>query len=203
MPLADKIKSNPRLKALALWLLSSPTRQEPRWWIKYLVNPFKHHRGKKSVIKRARLDLMPYNAFSLGNGSVIEDYATINNAVGAVTIGNESFVGISNIIIGPVSIGNNVILAQHIVASGLNHGYEDVSIPPSKQKVGTSPITINDNVWVGANCVITAGVTIGKHSVIGAGSVVTKNIPDYCVAVGNPARVVKRYNAQTQIWEKV
>ncbi len=54
-----------------------------------------------------------------------------------------------------------------------------------------------------APAVITAGVTIGKHSVIGAGSVVTKNVPEYSVAVGNPARVIKRYNFDSGQWEKV
>ena len=57
--------------------------------------------------------------------------------------------------------------------------------------VSTSPITINDNVWIGANAVIATGVTIGKHFVIGTGSVVTKDVPDYSVAVGNPAKVIK------------
>lgn len=57
--------------------------------------------------------------------------------------------------------------------------------------VSTSPITINDNVWIGANATIAAGVTIGKHFVIGTGSVVTKDVPDYSVAVGNPAKVIK------------
>jgi acetyltransferase-like isoleucine patch superfamily enzyme len=94
------------------------------------------------------------------------------------------------------------MLAQNIVLSGLNHGYEDISIPPRLQKVTTKKITIADNVWIGANSVITAGVTIGKHSIIGAGSVVTKDIPDYAVAVGNPARVIKKYSFTTNSWEK-
>jgi acetyltransferase-like isoleucine patch superfamily enzyme len=62
---------------------------------------------------------------------------------------------------------------------------------------------VEDNVWIGANSVITAGVTIGKNAIIGAGSVVTKNIPAYSVAVGNPARVIKQYNFETAAWERV
>jgi acetyltransferase-like isoleucine patch superfamily enzyme len=94
-------------------------------------------------------------------------------------------------------------LAQNIVVSGLNHGYEDVITPPSLQKTTTKQITISDDVWIGANSVITAGVTLGKHCVIGAGSVVTKDIPEFTVAVGNPARIIKKYNTITQAWEKV
>jgi len=69
--------------------------------------------------------------------------------------------------------------------------------------VVTKQISIADDVWIGANCVVTAGVTIGKHAVIGAGSVVTKDIPPFSVAVGNPARVIKKYNSETNSWEKV
>ena len=87
--------------------------------------------------------------------------------------------------------------AQNIVASGLNHGYEDVTLPPSVQKVNTALITIGDNVWIGANSTITAGVSIGKHAIIGGGSVVTKNIPEYSVAVGNPAKVIKKFNFES------
>ncbi|MBW8331762.1 MAG: acyltransferase [Prolixibacteraceae bacterium] len=109
----------------------------------------------------------------------------------------------SNVLIGPVTIGNDVMLAQNIVLSGLNHGYEDINIVPHKQPVTKKKITLEDEVWIGANSVVVAGVTIGKHSVIAAGSVVTKNIPPYSVAVGNPARVIKQYNPQTGIWERV
>jgi acetyltransferase-like isoleucine patch superfamily enzyme len=87
--------------------------------------------------------------------------------------------------------------------SGLNHVYADVETPIYLQPVTTSTITIEDDCWIGANAVITAGVTIGKHSVIAGGAVVTKNIPPFSVAVGNPAKVIKQYNFETKTWEKV
>src|SRR5690606_23938866 len=99
--------------------------------------------------------------------------------------------------------GNNVMLAQHVVLSGLNHGYEDVLQSPKMQPVSCREIVIADDVWIGANSVVAAGVTIGRHAVIGAGSVVTKDIPAYCVAVGNPAKVIKRYNRETKSWERI
>ena len=204
MSLADTIKSKPVFKKIALWLMIPDGEHRPRLWVKWFVNPFKHKRGKKSIIRsRTRTDVFPYNHFDLGAGSVVEDFSTINNGVGDVFIGDRTIIGIGNVIIGPISIGNDVMFAQHIVASGLNHGYEDVTLPPSVQKVNTAKITIGDDVWVGANTVITAGVTIGKHAVIGGGSVVTKNIPDYCVAVGNPAKVIKKFNFESNTWEKV
>ena len=176
----------------------------PRLWVRLFVNPFKHKRGKGSIVRsRTRIDVFPFNNFQLGHKSLIEDFSTINNGVGDVYIGNQSVVGIGCTVIGPVNIGNNVIMAQNIVVSGLNHGYELIDVPPSEQKTVTNLITIMDDVWVGANCVITAGVTIGKHAVIGAGSVVTKNVPAYSVSVGNPAKVVKLYNFESSKWERI
>lgn len=204
MGLAEQIKSRPAFKKLALWMMMPPGEHKPRLWVKMLVNPFKHKRGKKSIIRRrTRIDVFPYNKFELGESSVVEDFATVNNGVGDVIIGDRTIIGIGNVIIGPVKIGNDVMFAQNIVASGLNHGYEDVSLPPSVQKVNTAQITIADNVWIGANSVITAGVSIGKHAIIGGGSVVTKNVPEYTVAVGNPAKVVKKYNFELNTWERV
>jgi acetyltransferase-like isoleucine patch superfamily enzyme len=168
------------------------------------VNPFIHKKGKGTVIRfNTRMDLFPFNKFRIGSGSIIEDFSAVNNGVGDVFIGNNSGIGLSNVIIGPVKIGNYVMLAQNVVISGLNHGYKNVSVPPRLQKVVTKQITIEDNVWIGANVVITAGVTIGKHSVIGAGSVVTRDIPQFTVAVGNPARIIKKYNFETDSWQKV
>lgn len=203
MSIIEKIKSNPKLKKFSLFLLQPTNEHKPRLWVSLFLNPFKHKKGKHSIIRcRTRLDVFPYNEFNLGARSVIEDFATINNGVGNVNIGYGSFIGLGNVIIGPVNIGNNVILAQNIVVSGLNHGYEDVNIPPSQQKTQTKQITISDDVWIGANSVITAGVTLGKHCVIGAGSVVTKDIPPFTVAVGNPARIIKTYNPESEAWEK-
>ena len=189
---------------MALRVLTPLNDPRPRWVVKTFVNPLKHKRGRKSIIRRhARLDTFPYNGFSLGAWSVIEDFSVINNAVGNVEIGENSIVGIGCVIIGPVKIGNNVMFAQHVVVSGLNHGYRDVTVPPKMQPVNCKDITIEDDVWVGANAVITAGVTIGKHAVVGAGSVVTSNVQPYSVVAGNPAKVVKIYNHATGSWEKV
>lgn len=204
MSIISTIKSNQKLKDIILFLLIPLNEHRPRLWVKLLINPFKHKRGRGSVIRcRTRIDVLPFNKFNLGSGSVIEDFSTINNGVGDVIIGEKSFIGMSNVIIGPVTIGNNVILAQNVVISGLNHGYENVNIPPSLQKTVGKKIFISDDVWIGANSVITAGTSIGKHCVIGAGSVVTKDVPEFSVAVGNPAKVIKAYNPVTVKWEKV
>jgi acetyltransferase-like isoleucine patch superfamily enzyme len=203
MSVISKIKSNPKLKKIALFLLIPTNEHRPRLWVRLFLNPIKHKKGKKSIIRyRTRMDVFPFNKFSLGEGSVIEDFSTINNGVGDVIIGDHTIIGLGNVIIGPVTIGNDVMLAQNITISGLNHGYEDVTISPSKQKEVKKAIVIADDVWIGANSVITPGITLGKHCIIGAGSVVTKDIPEFSVAVGNPAKVIKKYNPASGAWEK-
>lgn len=204
MSVKDKIKANRRLKGFVHWLLIPSHQARPRRWVKWFVNPFYHVKGQRSVIRaRTRMDVVPFNRFELGDYSTIEDFCTINNGVGDVIIGRSTRVGMSNVVIGPVSIGNDVILAQNIVMSGLNHSYEDIYLPISRQNVTTAPITIEDECWVGANAVITAGVTIGKHSVIAAGSVVTKDVPPYSVAAGNPARVIKQFDFEKKQWVRL
>ena len=204
MNLIAAIKSNEGLKKGIHWLLIPAHQAKPRRWVSWFVNPFFHKRGKAvTICRRTRMDVLPFQPFSIGDYSTVEDFATVNNGVGEVRIGNHSRIGLGNVIIGPVFIGNNVILAQNIVISGLNHVYEDVTIPISNQPVKIARITIEDNCWIGANVVITAGVTVGKHSVVAGGAVVTKNIPPYSIAVGNPAKVIKQYNDITKEWVRV
>lgn len=204
MTLAVAIKSNPSLKQFVHQLLIPKNQARPRTWVKWLVNPFFHSKGRGvTVCRRNRMDVLPFNAFSIGDYSTVEDFATVNNGVGAVRIGCYSRIGIGNVLIGPVSVGNHVMLAQNVVVSGLNHSYQDIHTPISLQPVSTSPIIIEDECWIGANSVITAGVTVGKHSVVAGGSVVTKNVPPYSVVAGNPAKVIKQYNFTTGLWERV
>lgn len=202
--LISNIKSNPKLKKLVLWLLMPARQARPRCWVKLFVNPFVHHKGKRSLIrKRTRMDVLPFSPFFLGDDSTIEDFCTVNNGVGPVYIGHRTRIGLGSVLIGPIEIQNDVRIAQNVVLSGLNHSYEDISKPISQQAVTTKPITIRDETWIGANVFVSAGVTIGKHCVVAGGSVVTKDVPDYCIVVGNPARIIKKYNAETGNWERI
>jgi len=198
------IKNNQRLKSLIHYLLIPKNQARPRLWVRLLLTPIIHKKGRRSTIrKNTRMDILPFNKFVLNDDSTIEDFSTVNNGVGDVIIGKRTRIGIGNVLIGPVTIGNDVMLAQNIVISGLNHNYSNIFIPTSFQKVTTNEIIIDDETWIGSNSVILPGVHIGKHCVIGAGSVVTKNIPDFSVAVGNPAKIIRRYNAVTKQWEKL
>ena len=139
----------------------------------------------------------------MGENCLVEDYATVNNAVGDVFIGNRSLVGISSVIIGPVTIGDDVMLAQNVVLSGLNHDYQNVKLPIKDQKTSTKLITVEDGVWIGANVVVTAGVKIGKNAVVAGGSVVIKDVPPFSVVAGNTAKVIRKYCFESEKWLRV
>lgn len=187
-----KLKDNPKMKKLVDWLIMNQVETRPRWFIRMLA-PLYQHRGKHSVIHHSvRMDTPPYRTFHLGNYSVIESNACINNAVGDVIIGDYTRIGLHNTIIGPVTIGNHVNLAQGITVTSLNHNFEDKEKRIDEQGVSTTPVTIGDDVWIGANAVILPGVHVGQHCVIAAGAVVTKDVPDHSLVAGVPAKIIKQ-----------
>ncbi|MCR5818294.1 MAG: acyltransferase [Prevotella sp.] len=186
------LKNSPRLKKFVDFLVMNQTETRPRWYIRLLA-PLYQHRGKGSVIHSSvRMDTPPYRHFSIGRKSVIESFSCINNAVGDVIIGDYTRVGLHNTIIGPVRIGNNVNLAQGITVTALNHNFDDTTKRIDQQGVSTKAVTINDDVWIGANAVVLPGVTIGTHSVVAAGAVVSKDVPPYTIVAGVPAKVIKQ-----------
>lgn len=185
------LKDNPKLKRWLDYLIMNQRDARPRWYIRMLA-PLYQRRGYGSKIyPSVRMDTPPYRRFSLGKQSVIESYCCINNAVGDVVIGDYTRIGIHNTIIGPVTIGSHVNLAQGIVITALNHNFEDTGLRIDEQGISTQPVVIGDDVWIGANAVILPGVTIGHHVVVAAGAVVTKDVPDNCIVGGVPAKIIK------------
>ena len=188
----NKLKNNPKWKKFIDWVIMNQVETRPRWFVRLLA-PIYQHRGKHSVIHRStRMDTPPYRKFSLGDYSVVESFACINNAVGDVMIGDHTRIGLHNTIIGPVEIGSHVNLAQGITVTALNHNFGDTEKRIDEQGVSTNPVTIDDDVWIGANAVILPGVTIGNHCVVAAGAVVTKDVPPHSLVAGVPAKVIKQ-----------
>ncbi len=108
-----------------------------------------------------------------------------------------------------IYIGDNVLMASHIIISDNSHGSykgdefdSDPTIPPTQREYRTAPISIGKNTWIGESSMIMSGVTIGEGCVIGAHSIVNKDIPDYCIAVGSPAKVIKKYDFNQHKWVK-
>lgn len=187
----QRLKGSPKLKRWLDFLIMNQRDARPRWYLR-LIAPLYQHRGRGSKIYwSARMDTPPYRRFWLGEQSVVESFCCINNAVGDVTIGDHTRIGIHSTIIGPVCIGSHVHLAQGITVTALNHRYDDKKRRIDEQGVSTQPVVISDDVWIGANAVILPGVTIGRHAVVAAGAVVTKDVPDYCMVGGVPAKIIK------------
>lgn len=188
----ENLKNNPSLKRFIDRIIMNQVQTRPRWYVRMLA-PLYQHRGKHSVIHRSvRMDTPPYRKFSLGDYSVIESYSCINNAVGDVIIGDHTRVGLHNTIIGPVTIGHHVNLAQGITVTALNHVFSDTGKRIDEQGITTDPVVIEDDIWIGANAVILPGVKIGNHSVVAAGAVVTKDVPPHTLVAGVPAKVIKQ-----------
>ncbi|MBU3688123.1 MAG: sugar acetyltransferase [Acidimicrobiales bacterium mtb01] len=112
-----------------------------------------------------------------------------------VTIGDRCLIGKGSGIVGhfSIEIGDDVWTGHHVYITDQNHGYEDVDRPISVQTMPEKPVRIGNGSWIGFGSVVLPGADIGEHVVIGANSVVTGSIPSYSVAVGTPARVVRRF----------
>lgn len=121
-------------------------------------------------------------------------YVTINHSVsiwGCVTVGHRCQINPGCAIYGKVDIGHNVMIAPNVVIAGGNHRFNLKSVPMMDQGAEEKGIVICDDVWIGANCSITDGVRIGTGTIIGSGSVVTKDIPSFSLAYGNPCKVIR------------
>lgn len=195
------LENKPGLKKILHYVMMNELTAQPRWFTRMLINPFFIKRGKGSIIKAGvRLDLIPSKRFIVGDHCVVETRTTINNQVGDVVIDDGAMITTGVTIVGPVHIGKNVIVGNGTLIFGMRHNYENPDLPVSAQGISTSLTTICDDSWIGGNVVINQGVTIGKHSLVGTGSVVTRDVPPYCIVAGVPAKIIKKYDFQKNEW---
>ena len=123
-----------------------------------------------------------------------------------IEIGDNTWIGknCSIAAINGVYIGKEVLFAGYVHITDHSHGYEIPDVRISRQKlISKGPVVIEDQCWLGFNCEILSGVHIGRHSVVAARAVVTKDVPAYSIVAGNPAKVIKQFNQQTNKWERV
>lgn len=102
-----------------------------------------------------------------------------------------------------IHIGKNTAIAANVTITDIIHPYEDINLSIEKQDIEVKSVEIGQDCKIYNNAIILPGITIGKHCVIGANSVVTKDIPDYSVAVGIPAKVIKQWSTSTNKWVKM
>jgi len=197
------LENRPKLKKFLLHIMVHPYATRPRLWVRIFVYPFIIKRGKGSIIRRkARLDLIPSKKFSIGYRTIIEDYAIINNGMGDIIVGDRCAITSRVKLVGPVILGNLVTIGSGAQITGLTHNFEDITRPIKEQGVTPNCTIVENDVWIGGNSVIIQGLRIGTHSIIASGSVVTRDVPQFSVVAGNPAKIIKQYNQQTGLWEK-
>ncbi|MGM9812026.1 MAG: acyltransferase [Muribaculaceae bacterium] len=155
--------------------------------------------GKKHIILNEKAQVMPYSMIVSLDDGIIE-------------VGEGTTISMFSRIasLGHVKFGKYVGMGPNCFIADFNHEYTDITMPIKQQGLRHAPtadktpnVEIGDGSWIGTHVVIAGNIKIGKHSVIGANSMVTHDIPDYCVAVGAPARIIKRYNPKNNEWEKV
>lgn len=111
-----------------------------------------------------------------------------------ISIGDNSGIGVNAHLRGPISIGSDVLMGPDVIMLTTNHNFDDCSVPMREQGSSVKSIVVGDDVWIGARVIILPGVNVGSHSIIAAGSIVTKDVPNFSIVGGNPARVIKYRN---------
>ncbi|WP_107840268.1 acyltransferase [Metasolibacillus meyeri] len=155
------------------------------------------------------VQLIGMKDISIGKGTIIADNTWINDSVRdnkcQIKIGEKCLIGKNALINGAsyLEIGDFCLLAPNVYISNADHTYENINIPIMYQTTkNLGELIIEENVWIGINVVVTGGIRIGRGSVIGANTVVKKDIPPFSIVVGNPAKIIKMYNPQNSTWER-
>lgn len=161
---------------------------------------FSKYQGKKRICLKNDVKIMPFSML------------VCRTQTATITFEEGSLIGLYGIVSsrGKIVIGKDVLMGQNVTIADNTHSYEDINIPISKSpdvfipKADGSPnIYIGEGSWIGKGAFISGNVIIGKHCVIGSYTIIKKNVPDYCVVVGCPARIVKRFDKNQSKWLKV
>lgn len=158
--------------------------------------------GRTVIEKNVRFLLRNSGDCKMGNNSrLCRDCKIVING-GSIILGNNVTVGEKCIfnVFDDITIGDNVLMADKINFITNEHGYKDVSRPINASPETSKKIIIGSDSWIGINATILAGTKVGKHCVIGAGSVVKGSYPDFSVIAGSPARIIKKYDFDTEKW---
>ena len=160
--------------------------------------------GQGSIIGFPANTIFNEHYIHIGEGTMIGPHITLSAGMvpgqqclsdPVVSIGDRCLIGKGSGIVGHfgIVIGNDVWTGHNVYITDQNHGYEDITRPISQQSMPERPVSIGDGSWLGHGSIVLPGATIGRHVVVGANSVVTGTLPDFCVAVGAPAVVVRQY----------
>jgi acetyltransferase-like isoleucine patch superfamily enzyme len=178
------------------WMaMSEEERLEQKKWQESFVAAFNGTFASNCFISQEALFHPDY--FQIGENSYIAGGAIVRNT--HLVMGANSSVNAYTVIAGRVTIGDGVRIASHVSLYGFNHGFASTDVPIHKQPHTSLGITIGDDVWIGANAVILDGVRVGSHVIVAAGAIVTKDVPDYAIVGGNPAKVIRSRLAEVSV----
>ncbi|GLS82864.1 hypothetical protein GCM10007894_08410 [Paraferrimonas haliotis] len=153
---------------------------------------------RSDLFYNARIVSYKFLGAQIENGSIIERSVSLRGC-NNIKIGENCFLGDRVCVVAydeTVIIGDCVLIAAGTSLISRSHNYDNEKVFINNQGYANAPIVIGDDVWIGFNCIILAGVTIGKGAVIAANSVVTKDVEEYCVVGGTPAKFIKRRGAR-------
>jgi acetyltransferase-like isoleucine patch superfamily enzyme len=159
--------------------------------ISYIAKPTFIYGGSKIVIGN-KVRIFPGSRMEVhNNGSIVID----NN----VSIGQNLHLISSH---EQLKICKDTTISGNVFITNIDHDYTEIGVHMLKQKYIVKTTLIGENCFIGYGAVIQAGTILGRQCVVGANAVVRGNFPDYCVIIGVPAKIVKRYNSKSNIWEK-
>lgn len=148
--------------------------------------------GLNNVSIGKRVRIFPGSRFEVHNNG----YINIGDNVG---IGQNFHITSG----GELNIGSDTVILANVFVTNIDHGYEKIGVPILEQENIFKNTEIGSNCFIGIGAAIQAGTKLGNHCIVGANSVVRGSFPDYCVIVGSPAKIVKKYNFETESWERV
>jgi len=137
-----------------------------------------------------------------GNGVMFAPGAVVR--IGGNEIGRNSYIGLFSYVNGDVRIGHDVLIGPHCSLPAGNHRFDPATGAFNTLRDGSKPITVGDGAWLAAGVTLTGGVSVGRGALVCANAVVTRDVPDYAIAAGVPARIVGRIDPETgeHIWLK-
>lgn len=149
-------------------------------------------KGIRNVFIGEKVRILPHLRMEThDNGTIhIEDDVVISQNVHITSAGN-------------LKIGKSSLILANVFITNIDHNYTEIGVHVVKQKIMVKETEIGENCFIGMGAAIMAGTILGRQCIVGANAVVRGTFPDYCVIAGSPAKIVKKYNIQTKLWEKI
>lgn len=149
-------------------------------------------KGLRNVFIGKKVRILPHLRMETHKGGTIriDDDVVISQNVHLTSAGN-------------LIIGKSSLILANVFITNIDHDYTEIGVHVLKQKITVKETLIGENCFIGMGAAVMAGTVLGKQCIVGANAVVRGVFPDYCVIVGSPAKIIKKYNPETKLWEKI